>query len=383
VGVLLAVFLASATVAARPRVQVAPFTVQGDDGLAYFGPEVGRAVTAALEGAGIETGSGAELAVGGRLESLAGERVRLTAQVRGRAVIAEGPLEALDLVATQLANRMVPLLGGGSATPRAGDRHPSHAPRVAAVRVTPAEVTAPEPAPKSDPPVAEAKVEPAKVEPAKAEPPAPAPKSEPAKSELARSEPSPAPVADAPSSKPGGAGVGGVGAAPGGVGGVGATTGPPIQSWRATPSPYFGGFVRGRVVAHVIADAPVAYPNSGAMATQALYRFLSRRLRLVVIPTGVGITAAPVAADEAYRAAARAVVMARLESVEYFAGPVVRCRLEVVVVRDGRPVMRRVVESPLSDPGRRGPGTDPVYQSVTLALESLVPELVGALADIR
>ena len=55
------------------------------------------------------------------------------------------------------------------------------------------------------------------------------------------------------------------------------------------------------------------------MATQALFSFLQRRLRLSVIPTGVGITSANIAADEAYRAAARAVVMARLESVEFVA----------------------------------------------------------------
>ena len=91
------------------------------------------------------------------------------------------------------------------------------------------------------------------------------------------------------------------------------------------------------------------------MATQALFSFLQRRLRLSVIPTGVGITSANVAADEAYRAAARAVVMARIESVEFSPGPSARVRLEVVVVRDGRPVMRRVVESAPSDPNRRGP----------------------------
>ena len=39
--------------------QVAPFSVRGE-ALGYFGPEVARAVTAALEGAGVETGPGAE-----------------------------------------------------------------------------------------------------------------------------------------------------------------------------------------------------------------------------------------------------------------------------------------------------------------------------------
>jgi hypothetical protein len=149
------------------------------------------------------------------------------------------------------------------------------------------------------------------------------------------------------------------------------------------PPPYFAGFVRGRVVAHAVADPRPSYPTSGVMATQALFSFLQRRLRLSVIPTGVGITSANIAADEAYRAAARAVVMARLDSVEFLPGPAARVRLEVEVVRDGRPVMRRIVESAPSEPGRRGIATDPVYQAVTMALEALVPELVGALADVR
>ncbi|HEX4459845.1 MAG TPA: hypothetical protein VIA18_17825, partial [Polyangia bacterium] len=120
---------------------------------------------------------------------------------------------------------------------------------------------------------------------------------------------------------------------------------------------------------------------SGSMATQALFAFLQRRLRLTVVPTGVGITSAAVAADEGYRAAARAVVMARLDNVEYLPGPAVRCRLEVIVIRDGRPVMRRIVEAQPNDAARRG--GDPLYSAVTAALEALVPELVGALSDVR
>ena len=120
------------------------------------------------------------------------------------------------------------------------------------------------------------------------------------------------------------------------------------------------------------------------MATQALFSFLQRRLRLSVIPTGVGITSPNVAADEAYRAGARAVVMARLESVEFCPAPQARVRLEVVVVRDGRAghaargrSRRRVIRIVAA------PAADPVYQAVTMALEALVPELVGALADVR
>src|SRR4029077_5529214 len=58
------VLFASATAVARPRVQVAPFSVHGE-ALGYFGPEVARAVEAALEGAGVETGAGAEATLTG------------------------------------------------------------------------------------------------------------------------------------------------------------------------------------------------------------------------------------------------------------------------------------------------------------------------------
>jgi hypothetical protein len=149
------------------------------------------------------------------------------------------------------------------------------------------------------------------------------------------------------------------------------------------PTPYYGGYVRGRVVAHTIADPPSAvYPGAGAQATQALFAFLHRRMRLSVIPTGVGIAPLSVAIDESYRAGARAVVMARLELVEYLSTGGAHVRLEVVAVRDGRPVMRRTVESTPNDSTRHAPG-DPVYYAVTSALNALVPELVGALYDVR
>src|SRR5262249_20390634 len=147
------------------------------------------------------------------------------------------------------------------------------------------------------------------------------------------------------------------------------------------PSSYhpWGGFVSGRVVAHSIPDPPGSYVGTGMTATQALYSFLGRRLRLSVVPTGVGVTAPSVAADEGWRAAARSVVMARIDSVDYVPsslGVAVRLRMQVAVVREGRVVFRRVVESPLSDPVRR---TDPVYQAVSGALESLLSDLAGAL----
>jgi hypothetical protein len=125
---------------------------------------------------------------------------------------------------------------------------------------------------------------------------------------------------------------------------------------------------------------------AGSSATQALYGFLSRRLRLALVPTGVGISSLQVATDESWRSLSRAVVMARLDGVEYLTGPLgmsVRLRLEVAVVRDGRLVFRRAVDSTPSDPTRRGRDADPVYQAVGQALELLVPELVPLFAEIR
>ena len=79
--VALFVVLASATAFAKPRVQVATFTVRGETA-GYFGPEVSRAVLAALEGDGVETGPGAADTITGQVEELSGERVRLSATLR-------------------------------------------------------------------------------------------------------------------------------------------------------------------------------------------------------------------------------------------------------------------------------------------------------------
>jgi hypothetical protein len=385
--------LIAARVEARPRVQVAPFVVH-DGALAYFGPEVARAIAAALEGAGVETGAGGELAVNGRIELVGDEHVRLTASLRGKTLAAEGPLEAVDDVAAQLANKMAPLLlENDPAAQKAAERRaheaerraaqvPTHKERLVVAETT--TVTVPRGAVKAESKPESAK--PAKIESAKPEPDATpvAASADPTKPEPTRPPDKPdkpdktdkpesakpevwtPPRVDAPSrpeSEPS----------------------PPPPPPLPPPSP-FGGFVRGRIVAHAIPDAATAYPGAGVMATQALFNFLHRRMRLSVVPTGVGLSSTAVATDEAYRAGARAAVMARLESVEYFAGPTARVRLEVVVIRDGRPVMRRVVESVPTGPvdqSRRGPGADALFQAVTAALEALVPELVGALADVR
>jgi hypothetical protein len=381
------VLLAASTAFARPRVQVPPFQVRGE-ALGYFGPEVARAVAAALEGAGVETGPGGEATISGRIDELSGDRVRLSATLRGRTLTAEGPLEAIDAVATQLANQIAPLLlENDPAAQRAAEKRAREAERRAAAvppsaPARPSRPARPSTAPASAPRPVEASAE-AKPE-AKSEAPKPETKTEAPKTEAPKTEPRPESKPEAPKVEAKPSEVKEPDWSPPRV-----DTPPPspprpdVAPTVTQPPPYFGGYVRGRVVAHAVADPPNAYPGSGVTATQALFGFLHRRLRVTVIPTGVGITAPSVAADEGYRAGARAVVMARLDGVDYMPGPSVRCRLEVIVVRDGRPVMRRLVESAPSDPSRRGPGADPVFQAVTMALDALVPELMGALADVR
>ena len=409
------VLAGSATVWARPRVQVAPFSVH-DESLGYFGPEVARAVAAALEGAGVETGAGAEAMITGRVEPLARDRVRLAATLRGRTLTAEGPLEAMDAVATQLANQIAPLLlendpaAQSAAEKRAHDAarraaavppsSPASASRVVAApppsqpHIVPPAVAAAMPESKESKDAKDAKDTKdakadgkAETKPEAAHPetkaPTKAPTEAPTEAKVAVAEaakPEAARAAEAPRSEirePDWAPPRVDTPAPAAVPARPAA----VPARAAAPSPYFAGFVRGRVVAHAVADPQSAYPGSGAMATQALFAFLQRRLRLTVVPTGVGITSAAVAADEGYRAGARAVVMARLDSVDYMPGPSVRCRLEVIVIRDGRPVMRRIVEAQPNQAIRRT--GDPLYAAVTAELEALVPELVGALSDVR
>jgi hypothetical protein len=343
--------------APRPKVSVGSFTVgrtAADEELGYFGPEVGRAVAAALEAGGVDVGSGGELSVNGRIEALDHDRIRLSAMARGHSVSVEGEVENLDQLASQLGARLAALFAEGE--PLKGEL-----PKKVGVRVPPPVVSR-EPAKKETPAVAMPSPEPKEA----AKPPKPPqddapkpPKEEPPKPEPPKPEP---PEKSDPY--------------------VGKTKGEMPDVLPAyPPSGYhpWGGFVGGRVVAHSIPDPPSSYVGTGVSATQALYGFLGRRLRLAVVPTGVGISSPQVAADEGWRSAARAVVMARIENLEYVPssmGVSVRLRLQVVVVKEGRTVFRRVADSPLSDPTRR---TDPVYQAVSGALESVVAELASIL----
>ena len=397
-GVLL---MGVSTAQARPRIHVPPFTVaRGGEAVAYFGPEVARAVAARLEAASIEVGAGAETSVQGRIEELDGERVRLTATVRGHSASVEGPLESIDQIAVELARRLIPILEpqqltGGVTKPGVPRSLAGPVPRVAPVALAareppkePAKETSPAPAPVAAP--------------AGATPPAAAP----AASTATPTTPA-APTAPRPTPAVRTSGEDDEESAPARVA-VTSPPSPPRVARRADPyeilqpstqsqpptsyPPAAYGFVRGRVVAHAIADAPNAFAGTGSSAPQAFYYFLRRRLSLQVIPTGFGMQSPQVAADEGWRSGARAVMMARLVSIEYRPsqlGQSVSCRVEVVVVRDGHTVLRRLVESGPTDPAlaaqrrTRYSIEDPIGQAVSAALETILPDLSSALTEIR
>ncbi len=348
-----------------PLASVTSFVVGrtlADEELGYFGPEVARAVSAALETAGVEVGAGAEWNVSGRIEAVDGthgERVRLVAAARGRTVAVEGTLEAVDQLAGLLAAKLVPILVEGDA--RAGKPVGVKVAAPAAVRPNlPRETLQ---ASAKEPPEKIPQKAPEKTPEKAAEPTTTTPPKKPAAPIVVVVAPTPpASVVETPPRPP---------------------DPRPVEPVAPAypPSSYhpWGGFVAGRVVAHSIPDPPSAYVGTGVSATQALYGFLGRRLRLAVVPTGVGVSSPLVAADEGWRSASRSVVMVRIENLDYLpgaAGLSVRLRMQVVVVREGRVVFRRGVESPASDPARR---TDPIYQSVTAALESIVTELAAAI----
>jgi hypothetical protein len=336
--------------ARHPRAHVAPFTARAD-GLAYFGPEVARAVAAGLSSAGVTCVGDAKDAetIAGHIEEPSPDRVRLIALVRGRTVQAEGPLESIDTVAHQLAQRIAPIMQ---------PKEPIHAaPPAQAVRVEkPPESIAP---PKPEEKEISQPAPPKETTPAPAAAPKPAADEE---EERIVTSPPPAPK----------------------------LAGPPVPSSQPAapvapaPAPYYS-YAHPRVVAHAVVDLPSSFSGSGSSATQAFYYFLRARLRLQVIPTGYGVAPPQIAADEAWRAGARAAVMLRLTDIQYLPGPggmSVRCQLEVDVVRDGRLIMRRYIASLPTDLGpaglRRGREMDPIFQAVLQSLDSIQSDLAAA-----
>jgi hypothetical protein len=365
--------------AAEPRhgrAHVATFATRGD-GLSYFGPEVARAVAAGLTSAGVvctpNEVSDADV-ISGRIEELKDERVRLSATVRGKVLVAEGSLESIDAVATQLAQKIAPLLVVKDPIHGAAPAQPLHV-AAAASSAKPAPVVSKPPEsspPKETAPAAAAAAEapkPAEAKPAPAVDVKPAEAPRPTAQKPARDDgddertPPPAPT---PSPT---------------------YAGPPTAQPAAAPAPQpYYPYSRSRVVVHAIPDLPNTFSGTGASATQAFYYFMRARLRLQVVPTGYGVAPPQMAADEAWRSGARSAVMVRLTDVQYLPAPggmTVRCQLEVNVVRDGRLVMRRYIASQPTDTGppglRRGREMDPIFQAVLQSLDTLQPELAAVL----
>jgi len=135
-----------------------------------------------------------------------------------------------------------------------------------------------------------------------------------------------------------------------------------------------------RFVVRQVAETPTAW-GAGYSATHALYNFLRTRFRVQLVPTGAGMVPNHIALDEVTRNNARGAVMARLVSLEP-AGNLVRCTIELVVIRPGRPPYRRVVaampnEVNVASTQRR----DPVYWAVLQALEQTHSEIAAILAE--
>jgi len=375
--------------------------VPGSEGLGYFIPEVTRALAEGLERGGITVlpqGVSAAMATAGFadaplainvvLEERAGDRALLSARVRGRRADIDGPVEGMDALVDELANRILPLCFDGpvpqapavrTSTPRSSRGKDV----VSSVKESPAPTgsppptkptlvasTSPPPAPPMNTPVAPP-VEPAAIAPAPT--PAAPPPVLPA--------PTP-PVAAAPPAKPHSEVID--------------PYGPDARVSDSAPVPIVDrgatGFVRGRVVVHTLVDPAGSDPGTGSIATQALYAFLQRRLRMSVVPMGTGVSSLVVAADEGQRAQARAVVMARLDGYSLSAaadGPIARMRLELSVVREGRLVMRRMLLAETqpgaitaaAGEGRRGRQIDPAYLAVSHALDGQLGELALALGQ--
>ncbi len=324
---------------ARPRIEVVPFVSTGAQGeLSYFAPEVTRAVIAALQRLGIDVGPDGEWPITGKLEPLAADRVRLVGQLHARTAVVEGTVDDIDVLVDQLSAKLVGLLLDIE-RPRAGEVRPRPSPHGRAAGL-PHKLSVPAVLVAETPRSAAVPVEPPHTDP-------PEKAAEPSHESGSPVVPSPAPPQ-------------------------------PEKAVVVSYPAFVPSFVRGRVVAHSVADAPGSYIGTGQAASQALYLFLNRRLRLSIVPTGTGLSSLQTATAEGERAGARFVVMMRLKEVVYGSAGV-HCRLEVVVVRQGELVYRRLVDSPSQSPNMRG-REDPVFAAVMLGLDALYPELLPLLA---
>ena len=325
----------------------------GTDGLGYFVPEVARSLADALPKGGVSTtaasGSPADV-IAVRLDEKPGDRVVISARVRGQKLEVEGTVEAIDALVEDLVFRMLPLLGEAPATNHAA--RPASRPQEQSRPVTKAASV-----------VAPVTPSPAIATPATVPSPAVLPVLAPPPPELV------APAKEALVPDP-----------------YGSDARVSEVSAQLAPAP---AFVRGRVVVHTITDPAGGEPGSGSIATQAIYAVLQRRLRVSIVPLGAGMTSLAVAAEEGLRAQARFVIMARVDSyVPLISGLVgepagARLRLEISLVRDGHLVMRRILlaEAPPSmvvsalTEGRRGRAAHAVYLAVARALDQVADEI--------
>ena len=101
------------------------------------------------------------------------------------------------------------------------------------------------------------------------------------------------------------------------------------------------------------------------------------------MPTGFGIVPPTTLTDEVYRSQAGAGVMAELLEINVRpienAPPEVKVKLELVIVREGRVLLRKQLESgPVVGTMVRGRPVDPLYLAVLSALDGAREELQGA-----
>ena len=384
---LLVLVAPSAAIAA---VQVAPFATPED--LQIFGPEVARALVELIERGGVEPS--VNLQIGGRIEALDRDRIRLRATVGAKSAQAEGLLEEIDLVTAELGARLLALVPAGSRrpTPRlaAGNGDPprhSSLPRPSDGGLdgrgkSPAPVAPPpeEPPRTTAAPPAPAAVErPVKVDPPPVvevpgppEPSDPAPVQPPPPTTAAPSPPPPDERRLPPVENPYGSGY----AVP-----------PPARP--AARYPRLGTVLPGgaaRVVLHAVDVGGCSRDPSPDYAARDI---LGRELRFAIVPVGTcGLVAAPLAANEALRHNARAVVMAAVVDLRVDAAGAgqqrARGRLHVVVVRDGgQTALNREVEV-VGSPAPSIASSRGAYEVVLRGLHQLGPELVAAVgADGR
>ena len=363
VGFALASFAATRAAAVERPVTVLVPSFAAPDALAIFAPEVARAVAGGLQQAGVDiafaapaSGSPA-VTVAGRIDSLDGERVRLTASIGAHTVQAEGPLEQVDGLAADLAHRLVPLVPAGA---RHAPSHLSHAdlhqkkglPGAAPV-TTPAPVAAtglgvPSTSPPAvAPPIAAA---PAPTVAAPLPTAAAPPVTEPAPPVAAAAPPATVakPAADPTP-------------APSNIQDPGSSTTLPAPADRpaAAPDkpakPADPGYEalsppRRRTDPHRVVLHTVRMPDgcaTGAAATYALREAIERRGGFRVVAGGCGIVPPGSAVAEGMRAGAASVVMSSFDWIRYeplLSGVRPYGRVRIVVVRDGRASLVQTVD---------------------------------------